>query len=210
MQAITDGSDLIGDANPIVNYGKWCGPLHGGFQDCCNGTWCKSCGSGPKLGNYSYDFKLDCLTKECVPIDYIDMVCAWHDACTFVAGQACGKYYDGQHCFCNCVLYKAACHFSYRSKVCAAFSPWDVTMQCWSCLKEGDMLSPRSPWLATHNILGGINQANATCHTEGEVETFCQNTPYVVDMVLQLNRTGDPKLWDARKNKEACSIQKSR
>jgi len=181
----------LGDAsdpdanNPIFNHGKWCGPQHGGFQDCCNGTWCPSCGPGPVLGNYSYTFDQSCLTKECIPIDAIDMACAWHDACTFMAGQSCGRYYDGQHCFCNCVLYKAACFFDRTSKVCLVFSPWDPTMQCWSCL----------------------NETNVTCHGEGEVAGFCQDVTNIVQMVDQLAISGDPRFWDARKYHEACFVR---
>lgn len=175
------------DKNPIFNHGKWCGPQHGGFQDCCNGTWCTSCGPGPSLGNYSYIFNLNCLTKECVPVDYIDLACAWHDTCTFLSGQSCDRYYQGQHCFCNCVLYKAACHYSTTSKVCAAFSPFNIAMSCWSCL----------------------NETNVDCHGERDVTNFCQPTLEIIDIINQLNKTGNPFMWNARKTNEACFVRNS-
>ena len=36
-------SEEIQKLSGFIDYGNWCGPGHGGYQDCCNGEPCSSC-----------------------------------------------------------------------------------------------------------------------------------------------------------------------
>ncbi|KAL6054461.1 CFEM domain-containing protein [Balamuthia mandrillaris] len=79
-------NESLGPRVPV--YGNWCGPSHGGFQDCCYGGPCPSC-VAPELGQLDYRFSQECF-NECPPIDWVDLACAWHDTCTYVAGEVNG------------------------------------------------------------------------------------------------------------------------
>eukprot|EP01087_Luapelamoeba_hula_P007685 TRINITY_DN1881_c0_g2_i3.p2 TRINITY_DN1881_c0_g2~~TRINITY_DN1881_c0_g2_i3.p2 ORF type:complete len:149 (+),score=18.81 TRINITY_DN1881_c0_g2_i3:132-578(+) len=74
-------SSPITPTNAVKVYGKWCGPQHGGYQNCCNGTACAACvwqTTKPSIA----DPTPECLAA-CPPIDAIDAACAAHDLCTF-------------------------------------------------------------------------------------------------------------------------------
>ena len=90
----------------LIDYGNWCGPSHGGYQDCCNQGPCKSCkiedGKPTK----------ECL-EECQPIDKLDYYCAIHDQCCLYSDSQINQehkhidcYPEGNHCYCDCSLVK--------------------------------------------------------------------------------------------------------
>lgn len=90
----------------LMSYGNWCGPSHGGYQDCCNKGPCKSCnivdGKPTK----------ECL-EECKPIDKLDYYCAIHDQCCLLFDYATNQtprhiecYPEGNYCYCDCSLVK--------------------------------------------------------------------------------------------------------
>jgi len=71
--------DCITSFGPIskLHWGRWCGPGHGGFQDCCQGKPCPGCNTN------SHTISQEC-RKQCMPIDLVDDKCANHDLCTFI------------------------------------------------------------------------------------------------------------------------------
>jgi hypothetical protein len=91
----------------LISYGNWCGPSHGGYQDCCNGKSCESC----KI-EYGKPTK-ECL-EECQPIDQLDYYCAIHDQCCldsynnneFTNVNHIECYPEGNKCYCDCLLIK--------------------------------------------------------------------------------------------------------
>lgn len=116
----------------IIDYGNWCGPGHGGYQDCCNGNPCDNCNlnEGPPTK--------ECL-DECPPIDQLDYQCAMHDECCLnneiVIDLECSP--EGNYCACDCLLSKGAeevsdCNNiyckSYRSTLVYVF---EDTLSCW-------------------------------------------------------------------------------
>ncbi|KAL6059216.1 Disintegrin domain-containing protein [Balamuthia mandrillaris] len=120
-------NESLGPRVPV--HGNWCGPSHGGFQDCCYGGPCPSC-VAPELGQLDYRFSQECF-NECPPIDWVDLACAWHDTCTYVAGEVngCGHFLDAESCYCNCVLADIACRY-IADGVCTYFR--DIA-SCWFC-----------------------------------------------------------------------------
>lgn len=93
------------DQNTVgpLDYGKWCGSGHGGFQDCCNGTRCPGC--IPSGGIISPQ-----CVRECPPQNLIDSICMYHDSCTFQyptsdSTPLCGSVISGyatNYCPCDC------------------------------------------------------------------------------------------------------------
>eukprot|EP01087_Luapelamoeba_hula_P007602 TRINITY_DN1854_c0_g1_i1.p1 TRINITY_DN1854_c0_g1~~TRINITY_DN1854_c0_g1_i1.p1 ORF type:complete len:290 (-),score=35.05 TRINITY_DN1854_c0_g1_i1:14-883(-) len=92
-------------------YGKWCGPGHGGYQDCCNGSACPECVW--QRNNNSEPTK-ECL-KACPPVDSVDFACAAHDLCTFhndlspnttnnFSCKAADDNIPSNFCQCDCLL----------------------------------------------------------------------------------------------------------
>ncbi|KAL6060081.1 Disintegrin domain-containing protein [Balamuthia mandrillaris] len=120
-------NESLGPRVPV--HGNWCGPSHGGFQDCCYGGPCPSC-IAPEPGQLDYRFSQECF-NECPPIDWVDLACAWHDTCTYVAGEVngCGHFIAAESCYCNCVLADIACNY-IADGVCTYFR--DIA-SCWFC-----------------------------------------------------------------------------
>lgn len=119
-------------------HGNWCGPDHGGFQDCCGGRPCPSCNI-PEPGQFGYQMNMTACFAECPPLDLVDFACVWHDACTYVSGKApltsCGHWTKPESCFCNCVM-SSICHLpSQSSLICDYFE--DVA-SCWFCEDDGE------------------------------------------------------------------------
>ena len=111
-------------------HGNWCGPSHGGYNDCCGGSACPSCRT-PRVGEFNYSMDPLCL-KQCPPVDDTDLACAWHDTCYSISGSdpVCGGIYD-QECFCNCVLTSVACQPAQPvTGICEYFSNQAA---CWVC-----------------------------------------------------------------------------
>lgn len=175
----------IAAAQKDLGYGRWCGPGHGGFQNCCQGTFCPSCGPGPSEGQYDYVMPLQCL-EECPPVDKLDLACVWHDICTYLAGQRCGRVVDGQHCFCNCLLYKAACFLAPLSPVCLLFAPLNPALDCWICQAERDV-----------------------CLAEGKVGSYCGNVSQQLDILQGLQSRGDGQFNLAKDFAGTCWQKKS-
>lgn len=84
----------------LLNYGNWCGPGHGGFQDCCDGERCPACNENGILTP-------ECIL-ECPPVDALDNICVYHDSCTIQNpddnpyGNTCGVVYPENYCACDC------------------------------------------------------------------------------------------------------------
>jgi hypothetical protein len=106
----------------IFSYGNWCGPSHGGYQDCCNGTSCNSC----KI-EYGKPTK-ECL-EECQPIDQLDYYCAIHDQCCLDSYNVANEltnvnhiecYPEGNKCSCDCLLVKQSSTISINE--CNSFA----------------------------------------------------------------------------------------
>lgn len=155
--------------NPVENYGRWCGPGHGGYDDCCNGSFCPSCGPGPLVGNFNFTLNLACL-KECPPVDMMDLACAQHDTCCSVFGTSCGTFLKDQHCFCNSLLSKLACSVYPYSRVCFIFSSLNYGMDCWGCGQN--TTSPKQ------------------CYNEHNVYNFGPNLTIALEMLERFNATG--------------------
>jgi hypothetical protein len=173
------------DANP-ERYGRWCGPVHGGYQDCCNNSYCPSCGPGPARGDYSYRVDPRCLL-ECPPIDAVDLACAQHDTCCFIFGAACGTLLTDQHCFCNSLLAHASCHFQPYNRVCWVFSPSNFGLGCWACRPTG--------------------AAAPTCVNERDVFSYGPNQSVALKMLESLNATGETQFgYYARQAGEMCHV----
>lgn len=79
----------------IDSYGRWCGPNHGGFSDCCNGRPCPQCNSYPPSSA--------CL-QACPPIDALDSACASHDSCWAKTPSYRCRLGTTHSCNCNCDL----------------------------------------------------------------------------------------------------------
>lgn len=177
------------DLNPIENYGRWCGPGHGGYNDCCNGTWCPSCGPGPAVGNWSFTLNLDCL-RECPPIDNVDLSCAQHDTCVSVFGAQCGLFLTDQHCFCNSLLARTACHYDFFNKVCLVFSPYNYGLGCWACGQQ------ESQDQKQHLKQSNVSRANTKikiapkCLDETQVLNYGPDTSVALAMLSKFNSTG--------------------
>jgi hypothetical protein len=104
----------------LVTYGNWCGPLHGGYQDCCNKGPCNSCniedGKPTK----------ECL-EECEPIDKLDHYCAIHDQCCLLFDDYPTNqnrrniecFPEGNYCYCDCELVKQS--YTLYEKDCNGF-----------------------------------------------------------------------------------------
>lgn len=183
VRKIYPSRNITAVESPILNYGNWCGPGHGGFQDCCLGIPCPAC-TTPLLGENGYQFSPYCF-KQCPPIDAIDLACAWHDACCFVSGTACGRLFDGQQCFCNCVLRSASCAFDPSSRVCNVFRGIDILMDCWSCPTN--------------------TGAPLQCHYETSNDEFCGSDRENTWIILQLNSTFNPLFqYFKRKYNSTC------
>lgn len=113
----------------FTSYGNWCGPGHGGYQDCCNNTMCPKCDL--KKGTPDSD----CL-DECPPIDELDYHCAIHDECCLNSPKSIVCFPEGNKCYCDCALIegvkistdcKGEC-LSYRSRLLSLFN---YGLSCW-------------------------------------------------------------------------------
>lgn len=104
----------------LISYGKWCGPSHGGYQDCCNGGPCKLCNI--EDGNPTKE----CL-QECEPIDKLDYYCAIHDRCCLNFDNSTSRenydhiecYPEGNYCYCDCSLVKQS--YTLTENECNSF-----------------------------------------------------------------------------------------
>ena len=103
----------------LISYGKWCGPSHGGYQDCCSKGPCKSCNIEDGIPTK------ECL-EECEPIDKLDYYCAIHDQCCLafddLTKQNLGHvecYPEGNDCYCDCELVKQS--YTLTDKDCNGF-----------------------------------------------------------------------------------------
>ena len=114
----------------FVNYGNWCGPGHGGYQDCCNNTICSDC----NLKKGSPDAA--CL-KQCPPIDMLDYHCALHDECCINNPKDIVCLPEGNKCYCDCSLIEGAKKVNdcikydckiYRSSLISLFN---YGLSCW-------------------------------------------------------------------------------
>lgn len=90
-----------GTVIPFTSYGNWCGPGHGGFQDCCNGQQCSGCILPGGV------VTRECL-QQCPPVDQIDATCMNHDSCVFQnlpvsTTPSCGGV-SQNYCPCDCYL----------------------------------------------------------------------------------------------------------
>ena len=172
-------------AQNIMNYGRWCGPDHGGYDDCCNGTYCRGCGSGPDRGDYDYQLNLDCFL-ECPPVDILDLACAQHDTCCHIFGSSCGHK---EHCFCNHLLDNIACKYDPFNKVCLVFSTYDPFMSCWAC---------------------GLNESDhPRCLSETRVYEFGPDFNTTLHMLLQFQNTGKVNMLKyAIPFGEGCSVDR--
>lgn len=140
----------------FVSYGNWCGPGHGGFQDCCNGSACSNCDL--KKGTPTDD----CF-NECPPIDELDYYCALHDECCLNNPKDFVCFPEGNKCFCDCALIEGAnnandcdnddCH-SYRYKLIHLFKSG---LSCWYNNEKN---------ISTCNIVGMRTYT---------IESFCNN-----------------------------------
>jgi hypothetical protein len=114
----------------FLNYGNWCGPGHGGYQDCCNQTKCPKCNlQDNKVTN-------ECL-DECKPIDTLDYYCAIHDECCLNNEKKITCFPEGNKCYCDCLLtsgieYSVNCNSiecsNYRSRLLPLFN---YGLSCW-------------------------------------------------------------------------------
>lgn len=128
----------------LISYGKWCGPSHGGYQDCCNNGPCESC----KIENGKPT--KECL-EECEPIDNLDYYCAIHDQCclefdimTNQNNQHIECYPEGNYCYCDCSLVKQS--YSLTENECDSFKcihylsalkyVFENVVSCWYTNKE--------------------------------------------------------------------------
>ena len=140
----------------IMDYGKWCGPGHGGYQDCCDGGPCSSCNLND--GKPSQD----CL-KECPPIDELDYQCALHDECCLNNELNIDCVPEGNYCACDCLLSEGAdkasdcnniyCE-SYRSILLYVF---DDTLSCW------------------YNNVNDTATCNSVVSKDYQIDSFCNN-----------------------------------
>jgi hypothetical protein len=118
----------------IINYGNWCGPSHGGYQDCCNGKPCESC----KLNEgILYVPSPECLNS-CNPIDELDYYCAIHDKCCLLnhnlSNIECSP--EGNKCECDCLLVKQVSNFECSNYSCKYYSKsllylFNNLLSCW-------------------------------------------------------------------------------
>jgi len=136
------------------NYGNWCGPGHGGYDDCCGGRPCMAC---PVYKGCAVP-PPDCLAN-CPPVDAIDAACALHDGCCNVGAwsdqvtndtRRCGLVPAvTEFCWCNCRLVSNvaavqcpassgwACP-SYR----AALLEYFVNAYCWEYNTSAPVIFP--------------------------------------------------------------------
>ena len=114
----------------FIKYGNWCGPGHGGYQDCCNNKKCSKCNiKDTKLTD-------ECL-NECKPIDTLDYHCAIHDNCCFNHEKDITCFPEGNKCYCDCLLLEGVENLNdctskeclyYRSKLSTLFN---YGLSCW-------------------------------------------------------------------------------
>jgi hypothetical protein len=149
-------SEEIQKLSGFIDYGNWCGPGHGGYQDCCNGEPCSSCNL--KDGKPSKS----CLL-ECQPIDELDYHCALHDECCINNENDINCNPEGNYCACDCLLTEGAlkatdCNDvyckSYRSTLVYIF---ENTLSCW------------------YNNVNNTASCNKVFDKDYETDNFCQN-----------------------------------
>lgn len=123
-------SDIERNELTFTNYGNWCGPGHGGFQNCCNNTNCPNCDLKKGTPDKA------CL-EECPPIDDLDYHCALHDECCLNNPKTILCFPEGNKCFCDCELIKGADQsndcindncLNYRSRLLSLFN---YGLSCW-------------------------------------------------------------------------------
>jgi hypothetical protein len=173
-------TEYLSSKNPIYNYGRWCGPGHGGYDDCCNGQPCASCEASQATTvipswNINFTLNLQCL-KDCPPVDSLDLSCAQHDTCCNIFGEGCGILRPEEHCFCNALLSHLACHFSPISRVCLVFNPINVGMGCWACGSQ-----------------------TKQCFDEDKVYQFGSNLSVSLAMLESFNTTGVTQFYQTSK-----------
>ncbi|KAL6044744.1 CFEM domain-containing protein, partial [Balamuthia mandrillaris] len=172
IAVLHDNNELEAEVGaPRLNFhGNWCGPQHGGFQDCCDGKPCPSC-VPPRVGQLDYHLSPNC-TKECPPVDEVDEACVFHDTCTFVAGEACGLLRPAESCYCNCVLAEIACssEVSGAGPICWYFR---AVASCWFCNESAT----------------GADSKRKECDAWGgdedlPLKSFCQNADAAVKTLM--------------------------
>ena len=118
----------------LDDYGNWCGPGHGGYQDCCNGGRCSACtGTGPPSAA--------CLSQ-CPPIDEMDVACSKHDTCCFDNPGGIFCIPQGNLCACDCLLLEAVAQARCGTATCQIYKSaltvlFADTLSCWYKEKDG-------------------------------------------------------------------------
>jgi hypothetical protein len=113
----------------FVKYGNWCGPQHGGYQDCCNNGPCSECDL--KKGTPT----LECF-KQCPPTDYMDYYCAAHDECCLNNTKDITCFPEGNKCYCDCLLIDGVTKSNCVSDECSYYksrllSLFNYGLSCW-------------------------------------------------------------------------------
>ncbi|ELR15697.1 uncharacterized protein ACA1_378150 [Acanthamoeba castellanii str. Neff] len=120
----------------LTEFGNWCGPGHGGTNDCCDDEVCSAC-------NDTIGLTMDCL-DQCPAEDDLDFACAVHDFCygandyeelfpdeDFECSSLFGIQKSG-YCECDCQLVETARDIDsndfYRSALIFTFT--HIT-NCW-------------------------------------------------------------------------------
>jgi hypothetical protein len=120
----------------LTEFGNWCGPGHGGTNDCCDDHGCSQC-------NYTIGLDSECLDA-CPAVDDLDHACAVHDFCygqsdayedlfsNFTCTSLLGAQKSGP-CECDCHLVQTAREVDSRNdfyKSALIFTFTHIT-NCW-------------------------------------------------------------------------------
>lgn len=144
------------DLSGFISYGNWCGPGHGGYQDCCDNKACQEC-----------DLKKGTPTEKCLeqcpPIDELDYYCALHDECCMNNPKDIICLPEGNKCYCDCVLLNGANNvadcttdecLSYRLRLVKLFN---YGLSCW------------------YNDEKNISRCNKVTMRDFPIKDFCVN-----------------------------------
>jgi hypothetical protein len=116
----------------MIQYGKWCGAGHGGYQDCGPG------GLGPSpacVVNTTTGLTRECL-EDCPPLDALDLQCAEHDYMTFALESPIPCSPQGNFCGADCILAQRALKVECESSSCSLAQKAIVNLfthglSCW-------------------------------------------------------------------------------
>lgn len=151
-----NGLEYTLDLSGFISYGNWCGPGHGGYQDCCDNKVCQEC-----------DLKKGTPTEKCLeqcpPIDELDYYCALHDECCMNNPKDIICLPEGNKCYCDCVLLNGANNvadcttdecLSYRLRLVKLFN---YGLSCW------------------YNDEKNISRCNKVTMRDFPIKDFCVN-----------------------------------